>query len=228
MSNAPPAATRTRTAPVQALRQIMVQNYHRDAAGHLRWCTGEKEGGPGLPFSSRVVVSLYDTSARYARHGHIISWKGFSAHLTETCAPDGPDVITHVLARPLPDLLTHRGPADRGQVHQKPVPALPGPHSVHHLPRSTRTVGSPHENSATCNFASAPSNRHPSGRPATRSRSGVEDPVNEFTHGYGMRRLPLPRTRKGPLRAPQRTASNRSPVIFFTVLQEGRWPPGPA
>jgi hypothetical protein len=100
----------------------MVQNYHRDAAGHLRWCTGEKEGGHGLPFSSRVVVSLYDTSARYARHGHIISWKGFSAHLTETCAPDGPDVITHVLARPLPDLLTHRGPADRGQAAQV-VPA---------------------------------------------------------------------------------------------------------
>jgi hypothetical protein len=34
---------------VQALRQIMVQNYHRDAAGHLRWRTAEKEGGPGLP-----------------------------------------------------------------------------------------------------------------------------------------------------------------------------------
>lgn len=81
---------------VQALRQIMVQNYHRDAAGHLRRRTAEKEGGPGLPPSSRAIVSPYDTSARYARHGHIISWKGFSAHLTETCAPDGPNVITDV------------------------------------------------------------------------------------------------------------------------------------
>lgn len=81
---------------IQALRQIMVQNYHRDAAGHLRRRTAEKEGGPGLPPSSRAVVSPYDTSARYARHGHIISWKGFSAHLTETCAPDGPNVITDV------------------------------------------------------------------------------------------------------------------------------------
>ncbi|MFF3729151.1 transposase [Streptomyces sp. NPDC002476] len=34
---------------VQALRQIVVQNYHRDAAGHLRWRTAEKEDGPGLP-----------------------------------------------------------------------------------------------------------------------------------------------------------------------------------
>jgi hypothetical protein len=33
----------------------MVQNYHRDAPGHLRWHTAEKEGGPGLPPSSRAV-----------------------------------------------------------------------------------------------------------------------------------------------------------------------------
>ncbi|WP_240509893.1 DUF6042 family protein [Streptomyces malaysiense] len=81
---------------VQALRQIMAQNYHRDAAGRLRWRTAEKEGGAGLPPSSRAIVSPYDTSARYARHGHIISWKGFAAHLTETCAADGPNVITDV------------------------------------------------------------------------------------------------------------------------------------
>ncbi|WP_406364796.1 IS1182 family transposase [Streptomyces sp. NBC_01546] len=87
---------RTSGPRLQALRQIMVQNYHRDAAGHLRWRTAETEGGPGLPPSSRAIVSPYDTSARYARHGHIISWKGFSAHLTETCAPDGPNVITDV------------------------------------------------------------------------------------------------------------------------------------
>ncbi|MFJ5725223.1 IS1182 family transposase [Streptomyces sp. NPDC093149] len=80
---------------VQALRQIMVQNYYRDAAGRLLWRTDE-DGGPGLPSSSRAIVSPYDTSARYARHGHIISWRGFSAHLTETCAPDAPNVITDV------------------------------------------------------------------------------------------------------------------------------------
>ncbi|MCX4755144.1 transposase [Kitasatospora purpeofusca] len=81
---------------VQALRQIMVQNYHRDAAGRLCRRTAESEGGPGLPPSSQAIVSPYDTSARYARHGHIISWKEFSAHLTETCTPDGPNVITDV------------------------------------------------------------------------------------------------------------------------------------
>jgi transposase len=47
---------RTSGPRIQALRQIMVQNYHRDA-GHLRWRTAETEGGPGLPPSSRAVVS---------------------------------------------------------------------------------------------------------------------------------------------------------------------------
>ncbi|MFI1416096.1 hypothetical protein ACH4Y0_40235 [Streptomyces sp. NPDC020707] len=80
---------------IQALRQIMVQNYHRDAAGQLRWRPAEKQGG-SLPPSSRAIVSSYDTSARYARHGNIISWKGFAAHPTEACAADGPDVFTDV------------------------------------------------------------------------------------------------------------------------------------
>jgi len=43
-----------------------------------------------------AVVSPYDTTARYVRHSHIISWKGFAAHLTETCAPDSVNVITDV------------------------------------------------------------------------------------------------------------------------------------
>ncbi|MFE7413988.1 transposase [Streptomyces laurentii] len=107
-------ANRVSGPRVQALRQIMMQNYHRDTAGRLRWRTAEKEGGPGLPPSSRAVVSPYDTSARYARHGHIISWKGFAAHLTETCAPDDPNVIT--------DVATTAATAHDGQV-------LPGIHT---------------------------------------------------------------------------------------------------
>jgi hypothetical protein len=50
-------------ARVQTLRQIVVQNYYRDAAGRLRWRT-EDEGG--LPPSSRAIVSPYDPTARYA------------------------------------------------------------------------------------------------------------------------------------------------------------------
>ena len=86
--NSHPAYATTRSGPEPA--QTSKANYHRAAAGHLRWRTAEKEGGPGLPPSSRAIVSPYDTTARYATHGHIIRWKGHSAHLTETCAPDGP------------------------------------------------------------------------------------------------------------------------------------------
>ena len=42
-----PARSRPHTRPpVQALRQIIVQNYHRDPAGRLRWRTAEKETRP--------------------------------------------------------------------------------------------------------------------------------------------------------------------------------------
>lgn len=57
-------------AGVQALRQIMVQNYYRDEAGRVRWRTAD-DGG--LPPSSSAIVSPYDITARYVRHGHIIS-----------------------------------------------------------------------------------------------------------------------------------------------------------
>lgn len=95
----------------EALRQILVQNYYRDAAGKLCWRTAE-DGG--LPPSSLAIVSPYDTTARYVRHGHIISWKGFAAHLTETCAPDSVNVIT--------DVATTSAATNDGQ-------ALPGIHT---------------------------------------------------------------------------------------------------
>lgn len=77
----------------EALRQIIVQNYYRDAAGRLRWRTAD-DGG--LPPSSSAIVSPYDITARYVRHGHIIRWKGFAAHVTETCASGSVNVITDV------------------------------------------------------------------------------------------------------------------------------------
>jgi transposase len=104
-------------ARVQTLRQIVVQNYYRDAAGRLCWRT-EDEGG--LPPSSRAIVSPYDPTARYARRGQTTRWTGFLAHLTETCSSEGANVITDVAttaattsdARALPGIhtrLKHRG-----------------------------------------------------------------------------------------------------------------------
>jgi len=71
---------------------------------------------------------------------------------------------------PYPNLVTHRGPADRGQVHQESVPTLPGPHPVHLHRRQCPPWAFPRENSSViCNSASARSNRRPNGRPAVQS-----------------------------------------------------------
>ncbi|MEV6502135.1 transposase [Streptomyces prunicolor] len=77
----------------EALRQIVVQNYYRGAAGRLRWRTAD---GGGLSPSSSAIVLPYDTTERYVRHGHVLSWKGYAAHVTETCASDSVNVITDV------------------------------------------------------------------------------------------------------------------------------------
>ncbi|MFD1312806.1 transposase [Streptomyces kaempferi] len=120
----------------ETLRQIIVQNYYRDEAGRLRRRTAD-DGG--LPASSSAIVSPYDTTARYVRHGHIISWKGFAAHVTETCASSCVNVITDVATtndgQALPGI--HTRLARRG--------LLPAEHlvdggytSLVHLERATR------------------------------------------------------------------------------------------
>ncbi|MFD3505750.1 hypothetical protein [Streptomyces sp. NPDC058678] len=70
---------------VQALRQIFVQNYHLDAQDRPKWREPEDAG---LPPSAVAIVSPYDASARYERGE--TRWKGFLAHVTETCDPDLP------------------------------------------------------------------------------------------------------------------------------------------
>jgi Transposase DDE domain len=78
---------------VEALRQILVQNHHRDAAGRLRW-RDDDAAAAGLPPSAARIVSPCDPAARYARRGQVTRRAGFLAHVTETCSDDGPDVAT--------------------------------------------------------------------------------------------------------------------------------------
>lgn len=52
---------------VQALRQILVQNYYWDTVGRLRWRDDDDDSG--LPPSAHRIVSPYDLTARYARRG---------------------------------------------------------------------------------------------------------------------------------------------------------------
>jgi transposase len=87
-----------RGSRVQVLRQVLVQNYHWDPAGRLRW--RDEEGDSGLPPSAARIVSPYDPAARYSRRGQVTRWAGYLAHVTETCAEDGPNVITDVATMP--------------------------------------------------------------------------------------------------------------------------------
>jgi hypothetical protein len=81
---------------VQALRQIFLQNYWVDERARVRWREPDEAG---LPSSSTAIVSPYDLTARYSRRNDI-RWKGFLAHVTETCDDDMVNIITDVTTTP--------------------------------------------------------------------------------------------------------------------------------
>ncbi|WP_102927069.1 transposase [Streptomyces noursei] len=74
---------------VQTLRQMWIQQYFVDD-GHVRR-RDLKDRPPG----AERLVTPYDTDARGSvKRG--IFWDGYKVHLTETCEPDSPNLITHV------------------------------------------------------------------------------------------------------------------------------------
>ncbi|MFF7139464.1 IS1182 family transposase [Streptomyces sp. NPDC008196] len=81
---------------VQALRQIFLQNYWVDDRVRVQWREPDEAG---LPPSSTAIVSPYDLTARYSRRNDT-RWKGFLAHVTETCDDDTVNIITDVTTTP--------------------------------------------------------------------------------------------------------------------------------
>lgn len=75
---------------VEALRRIWVQQFcWRDAAWQWRTATD------GLPSAAQQIRSPYEVEARYAeKRGH--GWLGYKVHLTDTCEPDAPRLVTQV------------------------------------------------------------------------------------------------------------------------------------
>ncbi|MER7960382.1 IS1182 family transposase, partial [Streptomyces sp. NPDC096030] len=74
---------------VQVLRRAWVEQYHRDGEG-VRWREGKD-----LPPGRRRLSSPCDPDARYGtKRGS--GWCGCKTHLSETCEPDAPHLITHV------------------------------------------------------------------------------------------------------------------------------------
>ena len=78
---------------VEAMRQIWVQQYVVEA-DQLRW-RSDKE----LPPHKRLIVSPDDLEARN-RTKRNLNWNGYAVHLTETCGPEGPHLITNVETTP--------------------------------------------------------------------------------------------------------------------------------
>ena len=88
--------TRLRPVPaVEALRRIWVQHFYRDETG-IHWPSDDQ-----LPPAPIYMSSPYDPDARYACK-RTTEWVGYKVHLTETCEPDAPHLITHVETTPAP------------------------------------------------------------------------------------------------------------------------------
>jgi transposase len=82
---------------LEALRQIWVQQYYRctvPGLEDLRWRTTDEQ-----PAAALRITSPYDLEARYSTKRDT-QWVGYKLHLTETCEPEHPDLITQVLTTP--------------------------------------------------------------------------------------------------------------------------------
>jgi transposase len=82
---------------LEALRQIWVQQYYRctvPGLEDLRWRTADEQ-----PAAALRITSPYDLEARYSTKRDT-QWVGYKLHLTETCEPEHPDLITQVITTP--------------------------------------------------------------------------------------------------------------------------------
>jgi hypothetical protein len=145
---------------VPALRQIMIQNYHWDSAGRLRWRDDDDDGG--LPPSATRIVSPYDPAARYARRGQVTRWTGYLAHVTETCSADGPNVITDVATMPVTSADTQALPGIHTRLQRRGL--LPAGHLADGGYTSLSTWSEP---SASTRSSPAPSLIRSHGRPSS-------------------------------------------------------------
>lgn len=75
---------------VEVLRQVWVQQFYLDEQQPVHFRTQDN-----TPPASQLVHSPYDTEARFStkRDTH---WVGYKVHLSETCEPDKPHLITQV------------------------------------------------------------------------------------------------------------------------------------
>jgi transposase len=89
-ADAPPALKSA--AELQCLHQVWQQQYlfTLGSPDQVQWRDKTQ-----LPAASQRMASPYDTEARYSMKGST-EWVGYKLHVTETCDPDAPHLITHV------------------------------------------------------------------------------------------------------------------------------------
>jgi transposase len=78
---------------VDVLRRVWIQQYVV-LNDELKWRTAKQS-----PPSKQLIESPYDTEARN-RTKRSTNWTGYAVHMTETCDPDQPNLITHVETTP--------------------------------------------------------------------------------------------------------------------------------
>ena len=76
---------------VEVLRQVWIQQYVI-IEGELVWRSAQNTG---MPKHSQLIVSPYDPEARNASKRQT-NWTGYKVHLTESCDPQLPHLITNV------------------------------------------------------------------------------------------------------------------------------------
>jgi transposase len=78
---------------VKIMRQVWVQQYYTEDSV-VKWRSDKC-----LPPHKLLITSPYDVEARN-RTKRNYNWNGYVVHLTETCDPDTPNLITHVETTP--------------------------------------------------------------------------------------------------------------------------------
>jgi transposase len=78
---------------LEVLRQVWVQQFYV-LEGVLHWRSAEE-----LPPASVMITSPLDAEARFSKK-RSTEWRGYVAHVTETCAQDKPNIITDVQTTP--------------------------------------------------------------------------------------------------------------------------------
>jgi transposase len=95
-THAPTAPAWLREVPaVATLRRVWVQQYHAPDEGEDQDQPPRWRGDDELPPAARLVASPHDPEARYGTKRET-SWTGYKVHLTETCDPDAPHLVTDV------------------------------------------------------------------------------------------------------------------------------------